>query len=197
MGTAKRERQKANRQQRLVELSKQARRDKSKRIGLRVGIVIAIVVGAVAVINFLGGDDDTPTAATTTTAAPTTTLPAIPKPDVSVPEAEPTELLVTTITEGTGDPAKAGDTLEVHYVGARWEDGQEFENSYEGGQPIQVTLGTGGVITGWDEGLVGVQVGGRYQLDIPSEMAYGDDATDRPAGALIFVVDIVSITPAA
>ncbi|HTH04579.1 MAG TPA: FKBP-type peptidyl-prolyl cis-trans isomerase, partial [Ilumatobacteraceae bacterium] len=77
----------------------------------------------------------------------------------------------------------------------RWEDGQQFQENYSSGTPIPVVLGTGGVIAGWDEGLVGVKAGGRYQLDIPAEMAYGNDATDRPAGALIFVVDIVSVTP--
>ena len=130
------------------------------------------------------------------TAGPTTTLEPIDKPTITVPETEPTELKVTTLVEGEGDPAKAGDTLQVMYVGARWADGIEFENNYEANQPIPVVLGTGGVIAGWDEGLIGVQAGGRYQLAIPAEMAYGTDATDRPAGALIFVVDIRSITPA-
>jgi len=188
VGTVKRERQKANRQQRLQELAKEARRNKSKRVGLRIFLVIAVVVGVVAVISFLGGDDDNPTAASTTVAGAEV-------PQVSVPEEEPTELKVTTINEGTGEAAKAGDSLEVFYVGARWEDGQQFQENYSSGSPIPVVLGTGGVIAGWDEGLVGVKAGGRYQLDIPAEMAYGNDATDRPAGALIFVVDIVSITP--
>ncbi|HTH05691.1 MAG TPA: FKBP-type peptidyl-prolyl cis-trans isomerase, partial [Ilumatobacteraceae bacterium] len=155
MGTVKRERQKANRQQRLQELAKEARRNKSKRVGLRIFLVIAVVVGVVAVISFLGGDDDNPTAASTTVAGAEV-------PQVSVPEEEPTELKVTTINEGTGEAAKAGDSLEVFYVGARWEDGQQFQENYSSGSPIPVVLGTGGVIAGWDEGLVGVKAGGRY-----------------------------------
>ena len=90
MGTAKRERQKANRQLRLEELAKQARKEKSKRLGLRAAIGISAVVALVGVIYLLGGDDDSPSIAeaTTTVEAPTTTAP--PKPEVSVPAELPT-----------------------------------------------------------------------------------------------------------
>ncbi|MGZ8253771.1 MAG: FKBP-type peptidyl-prolyl cis-trans isomerase, partial [Burkholderiaceae bacterium] len=68
---------------------------------------------------------------------------------------EPTELVVTDITEGEGAAAEEGDTVVVHYVGVRSEDGTEFDNSFDRGEPFTVTLGAGGVIAGWDEGLVG------------------------------------------
>lgn len=207
MGTAKRERQKANRQLRLEELAKQARKDKTKRLGLRIGLLVGGVVLLVAGISFFGGDDNAATSASTTTIAgavtttvdpnaPTTTTP--PKPEVSIPANQPiTELTVTPITPGTGAAAAVGDTVEVHYIGFTSVDGVVFDNSYDRGQPFPVTIGTTSVIEGWTKGLVGLQVGGRYQIDIPSALAYGPDAAaqGKPAGDLSFIVDIMSVTP--
>jgi len=210
VGTTKRERQKANRQSRLEELAKQARKNKTKRLGLRIGLLIGAVVALVAGISLFGGGGDTSTPATTTSTiaaevtttvdpnAPTTTTP--PKPEVSIPAEQPvTELKVTTITDGTGTGAAVGDSVEVHYLGYTSVDGVVFDNSYDRGAPIPVVLGTGGVIEGWEQGLLGLKVGGRYQIDIPVDLAYGPDAAaqGRPAGALSFIVDIMSIMPAA
>jgi cyclophilin family peptidyl-prolyl cis-trans isomerase len=129
--------------------------------------------------------------------APTTLPPgALDKPEVEIPAELPTELVVTDLVEGTGEPAKEGDTVTVHYVGVRSADGTEFDNSYERGQPFPVTLGEGGVIAGWDEGLIGVKQGGRRQLDIPADLAYGDQGSGdviQPGDALSFVIDVVSI----
>ncbi len=121
------------------------------------------------------------------------------KPEVSIPAELPTELVITDLIDGTGEPAKNGDTVEVNYVGVRSEDGTEFDNSYDRGQTFPVVLGAGGVIQGWDQGLVGVKVGGRRQLDIPADLAYGDTGAGGvilPGDALSFVIDVVSITPA-
>ena len=87
----------------------------------------------------------------------------------------------------------------VHYVGVRSEDGTQFDTSY-GGEPLPVTLGAGGVIAGWDEGLVGTTAGERVQLDIPNEMAYGDEARGdviQAGDALSFVIDVLAVVPAA
>ena len=119
------------------------------------------------------------------------------KPDVEIPSTLPTELVVTDLIEGTGEPAKAGDIVTVNYVGVRSADGQEFDNSYDRGSTFPVTLGAGSVIAGWDQGLVGIKVGGRRQLDIPAELAYGDSPQGdviQPGDALSFVVDAVSIS---
>jgi peptidylprolyl isomerase len=208
VGTAKRERQKANRQLRLEELAKQARKEKSKRWSLRIGLIVVGVVALVGAVYLVSGGNDSSTPATTipgsilntTTTidpnAPTTTTP--PKPTVKPPAAVPTKLTVTTITKGTGAVAKTGDTLAVHYIGVLQKDGSVFDNSYDRKAPITIQLGSGQVIKGWDEGLLGVQVGGRYQLDIPADLAYGT-AGKPPIGpneALTFVVDVMSITPA-
>jgi len=120
------------------------------------------------------------------------------KPSVEVPDELPTTLERTVLVEGDGDPAAEGDTVIVDYVGVRTRDGVEFDNSYDRGQPFPVTLGAGGVIAGWDQGLVGTQVGERLQLDIPGDLAYGDQARGELIGeneALSFVIDVHAIVP--
>jgi peptidylprolyl isomerase len=142
---------------------------------------------------------DTGATATTASGTDTTVAGALPKPEVELPSPLPTELVVTDLTEGTGTAAATGDTLVVHYVGVRSADGTEFDNSYDRGTPFPVTLGVGQVIKGWDEGLVGIKTGGRRQLDIPADLAYGDTppGTDviQPGDALSFVIDAVAIIP--
>jgi FKBP-type peptidyl-prolyl cis-trans isomerase len=133
--------------------------------------------------------------------APATTVDANvpPKPTVAIPTGDVTELVVTTLVEGDGDAAAAGDTVVVHYVGVRSEDGTEFDNSYDRGEPFPVALGSGTVIQGWEEGLVGVKSGGQYQLDIPADLAYGDNPQGgviQAGDALTFVVDVMAIIPA-
>jgi peptidylprolyl isomerase len=121
------------------------------------------------------------------------------KPEVVIPEVLPTELVITDLTTGTGKEAAAGDTVVVNYVGVRSEDGTEFDNSYDRGSPFPVTLGANSVIQGWEQGLVGVQQGGRRQLDIPADLAYGDSPQGdviQPGDALTFVIDVVAVIPA-
>lgn len=210
MGTEKRERQKANRQQRLIEEARVERSGKIKRNIVRWTLAAIAAVAAVVVIAWVGGAFDSDDEATETTPppvdpAPTETTPpggttaADPetgKPSVQLPEEIPTELVVTDIEVGEGDPAENGDTLAVHYVGVRSVNGEEFDSNF-GGTPFELTLGAGGVIDGWDQGLVGVREGGVRQLDIPADLAYGDQArgTIQPGDALSFVVEVVAITP--
>jgi cyclophilin family peptidyl-prolyl cis-trans isomerase/FKBP-type peptidyl-prolyl cis-trans isomerase len=126
-----------------------------------------------------------------------TTVPgASEKPEVQIPAELPTELVITDLVEGTGEPAKDGDTVTVNYVGVRSADGTEFDNSYDRGSPFPVTLGSNSVIPGWEQGLIGVKEGGRRQLDIPADLAYGDSGAGdviQPGDALSFVIDVVSI----
>lgn len=139
--------------------------------------------------------DDT---VTETTVVETTVPPSPDKPEVEIPAAEPTELVVTVLQEGSGPEAVNGDTVIVDYVGVLSADGTEFDNSYDRGSPFPVTLGTGSVIQGWDEGLVGAQAGSRIQLDIPGDMAYGEAGSPPvigPNAALTFVVDVRAVVP--
>jgi peptidylprolyl isomerase len=150
----------------------------------------------VAVLGLLAACGDN--AVTSGSAGPSSTLAgAVPKPDVKLPSATPTSLVVTDLTEGTGEAAAKGDTIIVYYVGVRSADGKEFDNSYDRGTPLPVTIGAGEVIAGWDQGLVGIKSGGRRQLDIPTDLAYGDapPSTDviQPGDALSFVIDAVTI----
>jgi len=100
---------------------------------------------------------------------------SIEKPEVDFPGGEPpADLQVTDVWEGDGAVAKAGDTVEVHYVGVAYSTGEEFDASWNRGAPLQFQLGVGKVIAGWDQGVQGMKVGGRRQLIIPPGLAYGD-----------------------
>jgi peptidylprolyl isomerase len=118
------------------------------------------------------------------------------KPEIDFPDGEPpAELQVTDIWEGDGPVANAGDTVRVHYVGVAFSTGEEFDSSWNRGDPIQFRLGVGQVIAGWDRGVQGMRVGGRRQLVIPPGLAYGDRGAGRaiaPGETLIFVCDLVS-----
>ncbi len=214
MGTEKRERQKANRLQRQLEEARAERVGTVKRTVLRWSIGAVLALAAVVFIAWLGGAFDSDDGDVATDEAlelpdevpeivesdPITSVPTPPKPAVSIPDTLPTELIVTDLVEGTGDGAQPGDTVLVHYVGVRTADGTEFDNSYDRGTPFPVQLGSGGVIQGWDEGLVGAQVGDQRQLDIPASLAYGDSPPGdpiQPGDALTFVIDVMAITPAA
>ncbi|HEY3733549.1 MAG TPA: FKBP-type peptidyl-prolyl cis-trans isomerase [Streptosporangiaceae bacterium] len=120
----------------------------------------------------------------------------IDKPEVDFPGGEPpASLEITDIWEGDGAVAQAGDTVEVHYVGVAFSNGEEFDASWNRGEPLSFQLGAGRVIAGWDQGIQGMKVGGRRQLIIPAHLAYGDRGAGRaiaPGETLIFVCDLVS-----
>ena len=122
---------------------------------------------------------------------------SISKPEVDFPGGEPPQdLEITDIWEGTGPVAKAGDNVQVHYVGVAFSTGEEFDASWNRGEPLRFRLGVGQVIAGWDQGLQGMKVGGRRQLIIPPDLAYGDRGAGHaiaPGETLIFVCDLVSI----
>jgi peptidylprolyl isomerase len=121
---------------------------------------------------------------------------SIEKPEIDFPGGEPpADLQITDVWEGTGPEAKAGDRVQVHYVGVAYSTGEEFDASWNRGEPLEFQLGIGQVIAGWDQGVQGMKVGGRRQLIIPPDMAYGDRGAGRsiaPGETLIFVCDLVS-----
>lgn len=98
---------------------------------------------------------------------------------------------------GTGQEAKSGDKVKVHYTG--WfTSGKKFDSSVDAHQPYSFTLGQGSVIKGWDEGVAGMKVGGKRQLRIPPELAYGENGYKNiipPNSTLIFDVQLLSIEP--
>lgn len=103
-------------------------------------------------------------------------------------------MVIDDIKVGEGVEVKSGDVVSVHYAG-RLQDGTEFDNSKKRGQPIEFEVGAGRVIQGWEEGLLGMKVGGERILVIPPEKAYGDQGIGPiPGGAtLIFSLELVSI----
>jgi peptidylprolyl isomerase len=124
----------------------------------------------------------------------TSTKPVIPKPSGSPPR----RLEKQDIVKGKGPAAKPGDTVTVQYVGVTFSTGDEFDASWDRGQPFPVPLGAGQVIEGWDKGLVGIRKGGRRMLTIPPELAYGAEGyppTIAPNETLVFVIDALDIKP--
>ena len=116
------------------------------------------------------------------------------KPEIDFPGGEaPTDLVIDDIVEGTGAEAVPGATVLVHYVGVEFESGDEFDSSWNRGEPIEFPLR--GLIAGWQEGIPGMQVGGRRQLTIPPELAYGAaGGGHRLSGkTLIFVIDLLAV----
>ena len=119
------------------------------------------------------------------------------KPDVDVPSGPPSyQLEVDDITVGDGDEAAPGHVVEVHYVGVSWQSGQQFDASWDRGETFKFGLGKGQVIQGWDQGVVGMKIGGRRKITIPPMLAYGKRGAGGVIGpdeTLIFVVDLIGL----
>jgi len=103
-------------------------------------------------------------------------------------------MVIEDIRIGEGEEVKSGDTVVVHYAG-RLQSGTEFDNSRRRGAPFTFTVGSGQVIKGWEEGLVGMKVGGERILVIPPDMAYGADGVGPipPNATLVFSIELVAI----
>jgi FKBP-type peptidyl-prolyl cis-trans isomerase FkpA len=130
-------------------------------------------------------------------AAPVSAEPAVP----DVPS-----LLVTDLQPGTGAEALPGSLVTVHYTGWLYDPaatetkGTKFDSSRDAGQPFQFWLGGGNVIRGWDEGVVGMRIGGQRRLVIPSALGYGERGAGRaipPGAALVFDVELLAAQPGA
>jgi FKBP-type peptidyl-prolyl cis-trans isomerase len=121
------------------------------------------------------------------------TKPKVPKGNGSAPTA----LKAETLISGNGAEIKSGQQATVNYVGVLFKDGEEFDSSWgKGKQPFQFALGSGQVIPGWDEGVVGMKVGERRRLTIPADLAYGQQGSPPKIGPnepLIFDIDLKKI----
>ncbi|MFI7589110.1 FKBP-type peptidyl-prolyl cis-trans isomerase [Spongisporangium articulatum] len=117
------------------------------------------------------------------------------RPEIDFPEGEPpAELVVVDEIEGDGGEATPGQTVTAHYVGVAFSTGEEFDASWNRGQPLSFRLGVGQVIPGWDQGITGMKIGGRRKLVIPPHLGYGARGAGSAIGpneTLIFVVDLV------
>jgi peptidylprolyl isomerase len=112
------------------------------------------------------------------------------------PKTTPSGLVYETLTPGTGAVAAWGKTIQVHYTGTL-TDGKQFDTSRKpDGQPFSLTLGTGQVIAGWEEGLQGMKVGERRKLTIPADLAYGKPGRPPqipPNSPLVFDVELMGV----
>ncbi len=136
------------------------------------------------------------TSSPTTSTATTPTSGALSKePTVTPPSGPPpTKLVTKEIITGTGPEAKAGESVTVNYVGVLYKGGSEFDASWKRNEPFTFVLGRGQVISGWDQGVAGMKVGGRRELIIPAPLAYGAKGSPPKIpsnSALIFVVDLL------
>jgi peptidylprolyl isomerase len=167
-----------------------------------------------------GGSKNEPTAAATATASPSPSPTATPTPIIEkvrgtptpLPEVTPSGkrepkiaakkgeppagLVIRDLEQGTGAEAVPGKTLAVDYKGVHFDDGEPFDSSWSTGQPFQFILGARQVIKGWDQGIEGMRVGGRRELVIPPELAYGDhgQGSIEPDETIVFVIDLLDVT---
>ncbi len=124
---------------------------------------------------------------------PSASAPAT-KPDVDFPTGPaPDTLQIRDLTVGHGEHARPGDRVRVHYVGVEFDTGAEFDSSWNRGEAIEFPLT--GLIKGWQDGIPGMQVGGRRELVIPPEQAYGAASSGHRLGGktLIFVIDLLAV----
>lgn len=161
--------------------------------------ILTIAVCAALLVAGCGGGSDSSSGGSTAAAVESTAAEAAggekTKPKVRVPKgAPPKQLEVKDIEEGSGAEAKSGDEVTVQYVGVDYKDGKEFDSSWSRSEPFPFTLGAGEVIPGWDQGVEGMKVGGRRELIIPPELAYGEAGAPPAIGpneTLVFVIDLL------
>jgi len=118
------------------------------------------------------------------------------KPTITIPQTPPPATLqIEDRVVGEGAEAVSGKNVVVHYVGVSWSTGKEFDASWERRKTFSFRLGAGNVIKGWDQGVVGMKVGGRRQLVIPPDLGYGARGVGpiKPNETLVFVVDLLEV----
>lgn len=128
---------------------------------------------------------------------PTVVLGEDGAPSITIPDGvdAPAELVAQPLIEGDGAVVESGQSITVHYTGVLYKDGSGFDSSWERGAPTSFDIGTGAVIPGWDEGLVGRTIGSQILLVVPADKGYGEDGSPDgsigPGEVLVFVVDIL------
>ena len=119
------------------------------------------------------------------------------KPEVLVPDGPPSyQLELEDLVVGSGDEAASGHLVEVHYVGVSWSTQKQFDASWDRGSTFKFQLGKGNVIAGWDQGVVGMKIGGRRRITIPPMLGYGKRGAGGVIGpdeTLVFVVDLIGL----
>ena len=174
----------------------------SKRaLVLPVLAVVAAGLAGCGSSSKASGIEQVPSEGATATPVVSTPKPApaiAKKPVVTIPTGPaPTTLVTKDLVTGTGQTAKAGDTVTVNYVGELYKNGKEFDSSWSRNQPFTAALSSGSLIRGWVQGIPGMKVGGRRELIIPASLAYGkmgSPPTIPPNSPLVFVIDLLSVS---
>lgn len=186
-------------EQSTTQRSRQMGRPRSHRA---LGAVALVALVALIGLSGCGSDSDGDSSAATTEVAKEcrtgTDAAAAPAPDLEPPAAPATELEITDLIEGCGDEIAAGavTNVTVNYLGKAASNGEQFDSSFDRGQPASFPVGAGRLIQGWDEGLVGMKEGGRRMLLVPGSLAYGPTGNPPAIGpddTLVFVIDLISI----
>ncbi len=180
-------------------------------------IIVKILSAAIASILLIGcGNNDGESVSTNSSNDTPTPIEIVPTPtpagdvdnsDLTVkplvtipPSSPPTELIIEDLVVGSGSSVDVGDFLIMDYVGVSYSTGLQFDASWDRGSPFPFELGAGRVIQGWDQGIVGMAVGGRRSLTIPPDLAYGENGSGSgsigPNETLVFVVDLLASVPA-
>lgn len=156
-------------------------------------LTIAVIYDAVTNKNSTNNTTTSQVACTTDGSVMTTEV--LPAPEVYKPTGTVAALEATDLTPGTGTAVKSGDCLQMKYYGTLASNGTLFDENFTKKTLFQFQLGAGQVIPGWDQGLVGMKVGGTRRLVIPADLAYGSQAQGSiPANStLVFVVKLVAI----
>lgn len=158
-------------------------------------LTIALCLALVAAVAGCGSSSSSTGSTTTTSTSESAPVSEKTKPKVVVPKgAPPKKLVIKEVEKGSGPAAKPGDEVTVQYVGVSYKSGKEFDSSWSRNEPFSFKLGAGQVIPGWDQGVVGMKVGGRRELIIPSNLAYGPEGSPPAIGpneTLIFVIDLL------
>lgn len=185
---------------------------------MSLGLCVVALGGGLAACGDDESSDTAETTATSEPAAPAETTPAVAdaaetfssegavepiskdlskKPKIPRPKGDtPSQLVVKDIVEGKGAAAQPGDTVQVQYVGVSFSNGEQFDASWDNGAPFDFPLGQQQVIPGWDQGVVGMKVGGRRELVIPPDLGYGEQGSPPailPNETLVFVIDLLKI----
>ena len=161
-----------------------------------IALIAALTVAAI-VTGCGGSDSSSGSKEGEGGAAATQAESAKTKPKVKVPNGPPPKKLeIKDLETGSGAEAKAGDEVTVQYVGVSYKSGKEFDASWDRNEPFTFQLGAGMVIPGWDKGVEGMKVGGRRELIIPPNLAYGPEGAPPAIGpneTLIFVIDLLKV----
>ncbi len=161
---------------------------------LAAALAVLFALALALVLAGCGGDEEDAASAPQVTIATPVPTPTKPKVEYDKKATPPAKLEMEDIKQGTGAAVKKGDAVSVHYVGVDYKTGKQFDSSYDSGQQFNLTIGAGDVIKGWDQGLVGMKVGGRRRLIIPPDLAYGKQGSPpsiKANATLVFYIDLI------